>query len=48
MVIWKNDPDKEIENTRKRQAWASLMEQTHKIRTSIWGDEKLPDREERE
>lgn len=48
MVIWKNEPDKETQDSRKRTAWSSLMDQTHKIRTSIWGDEKLPDRENRE
>lgn len=26
--------------------WKSLMEKTTKIRDAIWGDEKIPEREE--
>lgn len=46
MVVWKNDPDNDTERRRGEKAWESLMQQTHDIRKSIWGDEELPDRQD--
>ena len=44
MVTWKGSPDDGDDDSR--EVWSKLMESTRKLRDSIWGDEKLPEREE--
>ena len=48
MVIWKDEPDPQGRNSRARDTWQSLMQKTKELNNRIWGEEKIPERDEDE